>query len=134
MATNEGLRIRAIPVGTGLLQSDEFFDLYASQPASIHDLPFTANPALAPGGYHGSVIHIVQDLAVNRSATGTTSYAFREMLGKADRMVKVTLDGQEQTLKVGNYAWRTTYDLLLPGHMPTPEMSGSLLKVFLNAP
>jgi hypothetical protein len=134
LARKEGLTIKAVPRQQGLLQGDAFFDDFVTQPVSIHDLPFKgAVNAPMPGGYHGSVMHIVQDLVINRANLGRTSYAFRKTLAAADRKVTITnLTGLQETVRVGDYVWRTTYDLYRPGHLPMPEMGGAVLKQFLK--
>ena len=129
LARKEGLTIKAIPNQKGILEGGTFFDDYVKQRVSIHDLPFKADPnAPLPVEYHGSVIHIVQDIVVNRARVGRTSYGFRELLGKADRKITITnLDGEREEVTVGDYVWRNTYDLFARGHMPMPEMIGHVL-------
>ena len=71
LARKEGLTIKAIPNQKGILEGGTFFDDYVKQRVSIHDLPFKADPnAPLPVEYHGSVIHIVQDIVVNRARVG----------------------------------------------------------------
>jgi hypothetical protein len=134
LARKEGLTIKAVPRQEGILQGGSFFGDYAKQPVSIHDIPFKGdiNTKIA-GGYHGSVTHIVQDLVINRARVGRTSYAFRKTLGAADREITiVNLAGEQEVLTVGDYVWRSTYDLFERGHLPMPEMSGAVLKQFLK--
>ena len=53
------------------------------------------------------MIHIVQDLVINRAHVGRTSYAFRKTLGAADREITiVNLEGKKELVKVGDYVWR----------------------------
>jgi hypothetical protein len=134
LARDEGLTIKAVPRQEGILQGDTFFDDFVTQPVSIHDLPFKGAPnAPMSGGYHGSVMHIVQDLVVNRANLGRTSYAFRKTLGAADRRITITnLGGELELVRVGDYVWRNTYDLYVRGHLPMPEMGGAVLKQFLK--
>jgi uncharacterized protein DUF4157 len=133
LARKEGLTIKAVPRQEGILQGGSFFGDYAKQPVSIHDLPFKGAPnAPMPGGYHGSVTHIVQDLVINRARVGRTSYAFRKTLGAADREITIVNLGKKELVTVGDYVWRSTYDLFARGHLPMPEMSGAVLKQFLK--
>jgi len=134
LARKEGLTIKAVEQKAGILEGGKFFDEYASKPVSIYDLPFKGPPnAPMPGGYHGSVMHIVQDLVINRARVGRTSYAFRETLNKIDRKITIkNLEGEPEVVKLGDYVWRSTYDLFARGHMPMPEMSGAVLKQFLK--
>jgi hypothetical protein len=37
-----------------------------------------------------------------------------------------------EVITVGDYVWRSTYDLYARGHLPMPEMSGAVLKQFLK--
>jgi hypothetical protein len=134
LARKEGLKIKAVPRQEGILEGDAFFDDFVTQPVSIHDLPFKGVPnAPMPKGYHGSVMHIVQDLVINRAKIGRTSYAFRKTLGAADRRITITnLAGEQEIVRVGDYVWRNTYDLYVFGHLPMPEMGGAVLKQFLK--
>jgi Domain of unknown function (DUF4157) len=136
LARKEGLTIKAVEQKAGILESGKFFDEYASQAVSIHDLPFKGDPnePVPPEGYHGSVTHIVQDLVINRARVGRTSYGFRQLLAKADRKIAIVnpASGLPEVVTVGDYVWRTTYDLYEKGHLPMPEMSGTVLKQFLK--
>ena len=134
LARKEGLTIKAVPRQEGVLGGGSFFEEYASKGVSIHDLPFKGAPnAPMSGGYHGSVTHIVQDLVINRARVGRTSYAFRKTLGAADRKITiVNLERKPEVITIGDYVWRSTYDLFARGHLPMPEMSGAVLKQFLK--
>jgi hypothetical protein len=134
LARKEGLTIKAVPRQEGILEGGSFFENYVKQPVSIHDLPFKGGPnAPMPKGYHGSVTHIVQDLVINRAKLDKTSYAFRKLLGKATRKITIVNPaGKPEVVTVGDYVWRSTYDLFERGHLPMPEMSGAVLKQFLK--
>jgi len=133
LARKEGLTIKEVPTQEGILEGGSFFDDYVKQPVSIHDLPFKHGKVSPTGNYHGSVIHIVQDLVVNRARLKWTSYDFREFLGQADRKITITnLQGDPEEVTVGDYVWRNTYDLFVRGHMPTPEMIGRVLLQLLK--
>jgi hypothetical protein len=136
LARKEGLTIKAVEQKAGILEGGKFFGEYASQAVSIHDLPFKGvpNAPVPPEGYHGSVTHIVQDLVINRARVARTSYGFRQLLAKADRKIAIVnpANGLPEVVTVGDYVWRSTYDLFASGHLPMPEMSGAVLKEFLK--
>ena len=62
------------------------------------------------------------------------SHAFRQtLLGQAEGKKLITdLDGKRILASIGDFVWRNTYDLYKLGHLPLPEMSGSVLRKFLK--
>jgi hypothetical protein len=121
MASEAGLTVRAIRASEGQLKGVQFFDKYASKAYALVDKP------LAVVDPHGALTHLIQDLVVTRGlkAKGLTSAQFRVKLGKAQakfrRPSKSVPQGEAREIAIGDYVWRTTYDLQASGHLPMPE-------------
>ena len=128
MASETGLTTKVVGKSKGVLKGTDFFDKFASKPVHIIDTP------LASPDPHGALTHLVQDLVVIR-ALGKRGANFRALLGQAQKTVKLpwaVARGESKIVRIGDYVWRTTYDLQANRQLPTPEFIGPVLKTLLN--
>jgi len=150
LAERGGVPVREI---RELMSGTDFFEQVASHPGSWVDRNFV-------GGWHGALTHLLQDLVVDRALGTGASSRFRVLLGRATGRVDryVYADGypyvmepfstlpnsaqllpnsiwkNEDSITVGDYIFRFTYDLLYPTYvnhlsrMPQPELLGPMLR------
>jgi hypothetical protein len=117
-----GGKLEVIPKEFGNF-NPKFFPEHASKKVHMVDLPFQKTE-------HGALIHIVQDLVVNKALAerGMTSVEFRELLGKCEDWVtsdtfEPTTRDHPKAIRVGDMLWQETYDSTAEdaSHMNTPE-------------
>ena len=129
MASESGLTLKVIP---GEMQGPAFFRRYAGRATAMLDKPLADTS-------HGSMIHILQDLVVDRALEekGLSSGQFREMLGREKTLITLpstddTPRGEPREITIGDYVWRNTYDVIATGHIPTPESVWPILNKILG--
>jgi hypothetical protein len=116
-----------------------FFDLYASQPRPFVDMPLF-------GDRHHGLSHLLQDLVVNlglkRAKKDMTSFQVRQLLVHIPGKIIPARDpagpnidtGGPPAIRLGDYAWQLTYDLITRDrkHFPQPEAVAHSLHELLD--
>lgn len=133
MARESGMKVVETP--PNIEDATKFFKEFAAQNKAIVDKAFT-------DGAHGEMMHLIQDLVVDRALNAAvfkipnaSSGSFRLWLRDLKTIVKFpdSLNpGKLIDMPLGEAVWRSTYDLLDMGHMPTPEATMPLLREALK--
>jgi hypothetical protein len=138
LAERDGHPLKFAPFDEGIAGDAEFYETYVTAKAHIVDLG-----ALKSGSVdHGVMPHLIQDLVINkafqRAGINTTSVEFRQLLAQCEGVVTKgeyplasrLIFAEADTVKVGDFIWRLSYDLIESPHLNMPEVFRPLLGRF----